>query len=380
MRYIPVNEPLLGAEELKNIRDCVKSGWISSKGSYIRKFEEDFADFCGVKYAVSTTNGTTAIHLALASLGLKKGDEVIMPTFTMIATAYAVLYTGARPVFVDSEEKTWNMDTSLVEGLVTPRTKAIMPVHIYGHPVDMDPILALAGKKRLFVVEDAAEAHGAKYKGRKCGSMGDMGCFSFYANKIITTGEGGMVVTDSKKLAEKARLLKDLAHSPKKRFLHVDLAYNYRMTNMQAAIGAAQLDKVGALLKKKRRIARLYNERLKDVEGLRLPAEEKWAWNVYWMYSVVVEDGFGMTRDTLMEDLRAEGVDTRAFFVPMHSQPVIKSSGILRKKASYPVADRISKRGLYLPTGLALEEKDIDFVCAKLKKVQKKHRKAKKRR
>ena len=264
---IPVNEPLLGKKELEYVRDCVSSGWISSKGSYIGRFEEGFSSYCGVRYGVTTTNGTNALHLALASLGIGKGDEVIMPTFTMIATAYAVLYTGAKPVFVDSEPRAYNMDVSQVEGFLNSKTKVLLPVHIYGHPVDMDPLLAIAKKHKLYVLEDAAEAHGAEYKGRKCGSIGDLGCFSFYANKIITTGEGGMVITDNKKLAERLRLLKDLAHSPKKRFLHFEVAYNYRMTNMQAAVGLAQLERIESFIRKKQKMARLYRRYLKDIEG-----------------------------------------------------------------------------------------------------------------
>lgn len=367
---IPVNEPLLGKKELDNVKDCVRSGWISSKGEYIKKFEEEFAAFCGAKYGISTTNGTAAIHLALAALDIKKGDEVIIPTFTMIATAYAVMYTGARPVLVDSEARTWNMDVSKAEKLITKRTKAILPVHIYGHPVDMDPLLKLARKHKLYVVEDAAEVHGAEYKGKKCGSLGDIGCFSFYANKIITTGEGGMVVTSSKKIAEKARVLQDLAHSSGKRFLHTHLGFNYRMTNMQAAVGLAQTRQINSFLRKKQWMAKTYKARLKDVKGLTLPLEEKWAKNVYWMYSVVVENDFGLSRDKLMKELRNEGVDTRAFFVPMHRQPVLRKEGLVNRKAKYPVADRISKKGLYLPSGLALSEKQIDVVCEKLKKVQ----------
>jgi len=368
---IPVNTPLLGKRELKNVTDCVKTGWISSRGKYIKQFEEEFARYCGVKYGVSTTNGTTALHLALAALDVKKGDEVIMPTFTMIATAYAVMYTGAKPVLVDSEDRTWNMDTAALERLVTKKTKVILPVHIYGHPVDMGPVLELARKRGIRVVEDAAEVHGGEYKGKKCGSLGDIGCFSFYANKIITTGEGGMVVTDNARIAEKAGILKDLAHSSGKRFLHTHLGYNYRMTNLQAAVGLAQTRQIEKFIRIKRRMARAYNERLKDVQGLKLPVEEKWAKNVYWMYSVVVEKGFGLSRDRLMEELRKEGVDTRAFFVPMHRQPVLLKAGVVSKKAKYPVADSISRRGLYLPSGLALKDSEIDLVCEKIRKIQK---------
>lgn len=372
---IPVNEPLLGKEELKNIIDCVKSGWISSKGSYIKKFEDNFAKFCGLRYGITTTSGTTAIHLALASLGIQKGDEVILPTFTMIATAYAVLYTGAKPILVDCENRTWNIDVSKIEKRITSKTKAILPVHIYGHPVDMDTVLKLAKKYKLFVLEDAAEAHGAKYKNKVCGSLGDISCFSFYANKIITTGEGGMVVTNNKKLSEKAHLLKDLAHSPKKRFLHIDLAFNYRMTNMQAAIGLAQLRKIRELIIKKRRIVFLYNKHLKGVRGLRLPIEEKWAKSVYWMYAVLVENDFGISRNRLRDELLKKGIGTRDFFVPMHQQPVIKKLGFVNKREKYPVADYISERGFYLPTGLALKEADVLYIARTIKKIQKQFKK-----
>lgn len=371
---IPVNEPLLGKEELEYITDCIKSGWISSKGSYIERFEEAFSRFCGVRYGVTATNGTNAIHLALAALGIGRDDEVILPTFTMIATAYAVLYTGAKPVFVDSEDKTWNMDVSRLPDLINKRTKVLLPVHIYGHPVDMDPLLDVARRHNLFVVEDAAEAHGAEYKGKRCGSLGDLGCFSFYANKLITTGEGGMVVTDSKKLSGRLRSLKDLAHSPKKRFLHFELAYNYRMTNMQAAIGLAQMKRIKFLIEKKRKMASLYQRYLKDIRGLRLPGEMAWAKNVYWMYAVLVEDDFGITRDELMVKLAKEGIGTRSFFVPMHRQPVFKKLGIIDKRKKFPVADYISERGLYLPSGLTLKEEQIIEVCDKIRKIQRRLR------
>ncbi|MDP3791553.1 MAG: DegT/DnrJ/EryC1/StrS family aminotransferase [Candidatus Omnitrophota bacterium] len=370
---IPVNEPLMGKKELQYITDCVKSGWISSKGKYIKSFEEEFAKFCGVRYGISTTNGTAALHLALACLGIKKGDEVIMPTFTMIATAYAVLYLGAKPVFIDSEDRTWNMDVSDIEEAVNSKTRVLLPVHIYGHPVNMDPIIKLSKKYGIFIVEDAAEAHGARYKNKLCGSMGDINSFSFYANKIITTGEGGMVVTNNRKLAERARLLKDLSHSPGQRFLHTELAYNYRMTNMQAAIGLAQIENANSLIARKRRIAGLYYENLKDVEGLRLPLEEKWAKSVYWMYSVLVEEDFGLTRDRFRTELLKEGIETRSFFIPMHRQPVIQKLGLVDKKKRYPVSDYISDHGLYLPTGLALKDKNILFICEAIRKIQRRH-------
>ena len=368
---IPVNQPYLGKEELKNVIQCLKSGWISSKGEFIKRFEEEFAAFCGMKYGVSVTSGTTALHLALLSLDIKEGDEVILPTFTMVASAYAVLYAGAKPVFVDSEERTWNMDCAKIEELITKRTKAIMPVHIYGHPVDMDPVMKLAKKYKLYVIEDAAEAHGAEYQGRKCGSFGEFGCFSFYANKIITTGEGGMVVTNNKKLAERAELLKDLSHSPGKRFLHTDLGYNYRMTNMQAAVGLGQLHKIKSFISKKRQMASLYSKELEGVAGVRIPIEENWAKSVYWMYSVLIEDSFGLTRDQFRNKMYSLGIETRTFFVPMHQQPVIRKLCPEANKKKYPVADSIAETGLYLPSGLAITKDQILKVCKAVKTIKK---------
>jgi len=359
---IPVCEPFLTGRELEYVADCLKSNWISSQGKYIQEFEQSFARYCGCRYGISTTSGTTALHLALASLGVGPGDEVIIPAFTMIATAFAVAYTGATPVLVDAEPETWNMDTGRIEARITPTTKVIMPVHVYGHPCDMDPVMELARKHRLHVVEDAAEAHGAGYRGRKAGGIGHVNCFSFYANKIITTGEGGMVITDDAAIAERATALKDLAHSREQRFLHTDIAFNYRMTNLQAAIGLAQFEKIDELVERRRAHAALYNELLGDIEGIRPPAEKEWAKNVYWMYGILVEDSFGLTRDELMAALRARGVDTRAFFIPVHRQPAFLKTGLFRDER-YPVAEMLSQRGLYLPSGSGLREEQIQEVA-----------------
>lgn len=359
---IPVCEPLLTGKELEYVADCLNTNWISSMGKYIGQFEEKFAGYCGCKYGIATTNGTTALHLALVSAGVGSGDEVIIPTFTMISTAYAIAYTGARPVLVDAERETWNMDVSQIEAKITPKTKAIMPVHIYGHPCDMDPIMEIAGRYKLYVVEDAAEAHGAEYKGKKAGGMGHVNCFSFYANKIITTGEGGMVTTSDEIIAERARCLKDLAHSKDKRFLHTDIAYNYRMTNIQAAIGLAQLEKIEELCGMRRRNAYLYNTRLKDIPGITLPPEKEWAKNVYWMYSILIEGDFGVSRDEFMVKLKEKGIDTRAFFIPVHRQPAFLNMGLF-KGESYPVAEELGERGLYLPSSSGLKEEDIEFIC-----------------
>ena len=363
---IPVCEPFLNGKELEYVADCLKSNWISSQGKYIQKFEQGFARYCGCRYGISTTSGTTALHLALVSLGIGAGDEVIIPAFTMIATAFAVAYTGAKLVLVDAEPETWNMDTSQIEARITPRTKAIMPVHIYGHPCDMGPIMEIAREHHLWVIEDAAEAHGAEYKGKKAGGIGDVNCFSFYANKIITTGEGGMVVTNNAEIAERARALKDLAHSREQRFLHTDIAFNYRMTNLQAAIGLAQFERIEELVERRRAHAYLYNSLLKDIEGIRLPPEREWAKNVYWMYGILIEDSFGPSRDDLMERLKDRGIDTRAFFTPVHKQPAFQKENLFQGE-SYPVAERISQEGLYLPSGSGLSRGQIEYVCQVVK-------------
>lgn len=374
---IPVNQPLIAKNALKYVTDCIKTGWISSAGSYITKFENEFARFIGVKHAITTTNGTTALHLALATLRIGPGDEVILPDHTMFACADAICYTGAKPVVVDVERDTWNIDVQKIEKKITKKTKAIMPVHLYGHPVDMDPLMRLAKKYRLYVVEDAAEAHGALYKGSVVGSFGTINAFSLYANKIVTSGEGGMVVTNDKRLAARARTLHDLAHSPKRRFLHEEIGFNYRLTNLQAALGLAQLEEVNRFIAKKQWMAKLYNELLSRVEGITLPPHKKWARNVYWMYSILIEDSFGLTRDQLTQKLKEEGVDTRTFFIPLHKQPALINLGYYTgKEKNYPVSDEISEKGMYLPSGLAITEEQIQMVVSSIKKIQKKIRRS----
>ena len=369
---IPVCEPSLIGRELKYVKRCIKTNWISSSGEYINLFEKKFAEFCNTKYAVSCNNGTTAIHLALESLGIGPGDEVIIPDFTMIATANAVIYTGAKPVLVDSEKKTWNIDSSKIEEKITKRTKAIIPMHTYGHPVDMDPIIELAHKYNLYIVEDAAEAHGAEYKGKKIGSLSNIGCFSFYANKIITTGEGGMIVTDDEKLAERARLLKNHGFG-KERFLHSDLGFNYRMTNIQAAIGLAQMENINNFVNMRRRNAALYNKYLSKIPGITLPPEEPWAKNVYWMYGILIEPEFGMSMPELREELEKRGIETRAFFIPMHSQPVYKKKDprFPDTKGKYPVSDELSKKGFYLPSASTLKKFQIRYIAKTIRDIHK---------
>ena len=367
---IPVCVPLLGEKELEYAIDCIKTNWISSKGKYVEEFEKKFANYCGCKYGITTTSGTAALHLALASIGVGRVDEIIIPTFTMIATTFAIVYCGAKPVLVDAEPETWNVDIDQIEDKITDRTKAIMPVHIYGHPCDMGPIMKLAEKYDLYVIEDAAESHGAEDKGKKTGGIGDVGCFSFYANKIITCGEGGMVVTNNKEIAERGKSLRNLSFPKEKRiYQHSEVGYNYRMTNIQAAIGLAQFERIDELVEMRRKNARLYNEYLKDVTGMKLPVEREWAKNVYWMYSILIEDDFGMSRNGLMDRLMEKGIETRMFFVPMHQQLVFQKMGLF-KEENYPVAEELARKGVYLPSSPKLKEKEIRYICDVIRELQ----------
>ena len=358
-RIIPVSDPRLDGNELRYVTQCVQSNWISSAGRFVREFEEAFAAAMGCRHGIAASNGTTALHLALATLGLGAGDEVVIPTFTMIATANAVRYTGATPVLVDAERHTWNMDVGRLEGTLTRRTRGIVLIHTYGHPVDMDPLLELADRRGLWVVEDAAEAHGARYKDRPVGSLGRAASFSFYANKIITTGEGGMVTTNDAELARVARRLRDHAFSDERHFWHKYLGFNYRMTNLQAAIGLAQTERLGELVEIRRTNAARYTAALSKIPGLTLPIERPWARNVYWMYGVVVEDGFGISRDELRRRLARRGIETRTFFIPIHLQPIYYEHF---KGQRYPVAEELCRRGLYLPSGATLTAAEIDYV------------------
>lgn len=362
---IPVAEPSLSEEELKNVVEVVKSGWISSKGEYVTKFEKEFAKFIGTRYSQSTSSGTTALHLALKAIGIKKGDEVIVPTLTFIATANVVLYCNAKPVFVDSHPEYWCIDPEKIEKKITQRTKAIVPVHLYGHPCDMDPIMDLAKAHDLYVIEDAAEAHGAEYKGKKVGSIGDIGCFSFYGNKIITTGEGGMCTTNNEDLAKKIELLKNHGMNPQRRYWHEVVGFNYRMTNLQAAVGLAQLRKIDKFIETKRKNARFYNSLLQDIKGITLPPEMSWAKNVYWMYSILIENYDDRNRDTLLENLLEKGVETRPFFYPIHTMPIYKQSG------EFSIAEKLSQEGLNLPSGVTLQKADIEYISEIIKSTMK---------
>ena len=367
-KTIPVSEPMLKGNELKYIARCIKTGWISSLGGYVREFENKFSAYCGVRYGISCSSGTAALHLTLASLGVGKGDEVILPAFTMISTANAVMYQGAVPVLADSQRSTFNIDPDKIEEKISRKTKAIIVVHTYGHPADMDRILKIARRRGIYVIEDAAEAHGAEYKGRKVGSLADAACFSFYGNKIITTGEGGMLVTNNKKAKERSEYLRDLAFSKERHFWHKELGFNYRMSNLQAAVGLAQLENIDQFIKIKRRNAGLYNALLKDTSGISLPKEEDYAKSVYWMYGILVEDEFGISRDELRRRLARVGIETRVFFIPMHLQPIYTKIC----KGDFPVAEELCKKGLYLPSGLTLKKKDIAFIARCIKEQAKK--------
>lgn len=364
MKFIPVSEPSITQKEMSLVLKALKSGWVSSLGEYITQFEQEFAQYIGTKYALTTTNGTAALHLALQVLGLKHGDEVIVPDLTFVATANAVGYTGAKPIFVDIDPRTWCINPQNVLRAITSRTKAIIPVHIYGHPVDMDRLLSIVHRHHLYVIEDCAEAHGAEYRDKRVGGLADMGVFSFYGNKIITTGEGGMIVTNNSEFYERAKFLKDQAMSGQRRYWHTEIGYNYRMTNLQAALGLAQLRRIKTLIHKKRMVFQWYKKWLGDFNGIKLNPEKEGTKNVYWMVCLILEKDFGISRDQLMEKLKAEGIDTRPFFYPM-SQMIMYN----KSKMSNPIARDISRRGMNLPCGVSLNEKQVMFICQKIKEI-----------
>lgn len=369
-KIIPVNEPLFISGEKKYLAECIDSGWTSSDGPFIKEFEEKFSSYIGKKYGIAVSNGTAALEVAVGALGIKPGDEIILPTFTIVSCLNAILTYGGRPVFVDSEPETWNIDPDKIEEKITAKTKAIMVVHIYGHPCDMDPIIKIAKKHNLKIIEDAAEVHGAEYKGKKCGGFGDISCFSFYANKIISTGEGGMVLTDNEEYKEKAELLRNLGFIKRKRFYHQILARNYRMTNLQAAIGVAQTKNIKKLIGIKRENARKYAQKLKDVASIKLPVEKDWAKNVYWMYGIILDESIGFNAESFAKKLAEDGIMTRPFFYPLHLQPLLKEFKI-RPEGKYPVVERIAEQGLYLPSGLGLKDWQIEWVCRVIKKLLK---------
>jgi perosamine synthetase len=359
---IPVFEPIIGEEEIEAVVDALRKGEISgSFGEYIPKFESEFAAFCGSKFAVAVNNGTTALHVAVAAAGIQPGEEILVSASTNIASALAIIHNNAIPVPIDSEAETWNLDLDLIESQITSKTKAIIPVHLYGHPVDMNKLMNIADKHNLIVIEDCAESHGATVRGKKTGSFGQMGCFSFYANKIITTGEGGMVTTNDENLYERLKLLRNLAFT-KPRFWHEVAGYNFRMTGYQAAMGVSQLQKIERIISDKRRVAKHYNEHLTAIVGIKTPAEAEWAKNVYWMYAIVVTPELGISRDELMKKLLSKGIDTRTFFCPMNIQPCVQRVKGFRQ-IDCPIAENIWENGLYLPSSTNLTEDQIAFVC-----------------
>ena len=363
IRY-PITEPVFGPEELRNVTACVKSGWISSQGPFVRQFEEEMAAACRVNHAVAVANGTVSLHLALAALGIGPGDEVVVPALTFVATANVVRYTGATPVLADVDPGTWNITAATIDPVLTRRTRAVIPVHLYGHPCDMRPIAALARARRLWIVEDAAEAHGADYHGRPAGSLGDIGSFSFFANKTLTTGEGGMCLTDSRRLADRMRFLKDHAMSRTRKYYHPEVGFNYRMTALQAAIGVAQLHRLPHIVQRKRRLADWYKAELADIPGIVPPPERAGIRNSYWMYSVVVGPQFGRSRDWLASHLREQGIDTRPFFHALHQMPPYRT----RKR--YPVSERLSAQGLSLPSSPKLARKDVTTIAGVIRAAQ----------
>lgn len=361
---IPVSIPTLEGNELTYITECINTNWISSKGKFVNEFEGKFSKYCDKKYGVSVVNGTCAIHLALLAAGIRSGDEVIVPTFNTVASINPIIYAGAIPVFVDSELYTWNIDPTKIEESISPKTKAILVVHLYGHPCNMDPIIDIAEKHNLIIIEDAAEAHGALYKDKKAGSFGLLSCFSFYANKIITCGEGGMVLTNDEKLFEKLRNLKDLAYGiGENRFVHEDIGYNYRMTNLQAAIGLAQLENIEKNITERRRVASTYNKYLSNFDLVILPPDLDWAFNVYWMYTIILKSEVKIKRNKLIKDLLENGIDTRPTFYPAHLQKIYQkyNSGKL-----YPNAEFLGFNGINLPTSNNLDEKTIKEISSKV--------------
>jgi len=360
---IPVNQPLLDGNEKKYLLECIDTGWISSEGPFVERFEQAFARRVGRRHAVAVANGTAALDIAVEALAIGPGDEVILPTFTIISCIHQIVRAGATPVLVDSDPLSWNMDVEQVAAKITPRTKAIMAVHIYGLPVDMDPLLALADRHGLKLIEDASQMLGQTYKDRPCGSFGDISTFSFYPNKHITTGEGGMMATDDEELAERARSLRNLCFQPGKRFVHEHLGWNYRMTNLQAALGLAQLERLDEFVARKRFVGRRYRELLKDVPGLQLPlTETEFAENIYWVFGLVLDRTLAIDAASAMKRLSLNGVATRPFFWPMHRQPVLLNKGWFEQE-NYPVAENLAEQGFYLPSGLALSEGQMEQVA-----------------
>lgn len=366
MDFIPVNEPLLDGNEKKYLIECVDTGWISSEGPFVKRLEDDMAAFVGRKYASAVCNGTVALDLAIEAMELQAGDEVIMPAFTIISCITGLVRRGIKPVLVDSNPVTWNMDVTQIEEKITKNTKAIMAVHIYGLPVDMDPVIALAEKYNLMIIEDGAEAHGLKYKGKECGSFGDISIMSFYPNKHVTTGEGGMVLTDNEKMYERCQSFRNLCHKPGYRFVHEELGYNYRMSNIQAAVGVAQLEKIEEHLQRKQKMGKRYQELFRDNSRFQKPlAKTEYADNAYWVFGLVMDKDDSQSARDVMGHLAKEGIGCRPFFYPMHMQPALKKMGYFEGE-SYPVAEWLYEKGFYVPSGLSLTDEQIEYIGEKV--------------
>ncbi|WMP16160.1 DegT/DnrJ/EryC1/StrS family aminotransferase [Thiothrix lacustris] len=359
--FLPISRPTITKKEIEYVTAAIASGWVSSLGEYITAFEEKFAKFCGTKYALTCSNGTTSLHLALVTMGIEAGDEIIMPDLTFIATANAAKYIGAVPVLVDIDPETLCIDPAAIEAAITEKTKAIMPVHLYGHPANMPAIMAIAEKYQLLVIEDAAEAHGAEINGKKVGSWGHCGSFSFYGNKVITSGEGGMITTDDEALYTRAKYLRDHAMSPTKRYWHTEVGFNYRMTNLQAALGLAQLERIEEILEKKQKIFSWYQASLDGLSGISLNRTAPWAKNVYWMVTFEMAGIDEAQRDEFIKKLREYDIDSRPYFYPLSEMADYPNTNT-------PVTYQIYKTGINLPSYFDMEERDVERVCAAVRK------------
>jgi perosamine synthetase len=366
-KNIPSFDIILGKNEKRYVSDCIKNAYIA-QGLYVNLFEKKFSKFVGCKYGISTTSGTTALHLACKVVGIETGDEVLVSSSTNMASAFAVDYCGAKPVPIDIVKETWQMDTSKIEDKITKKTKAIMVVHLFGHPVDMDPVIKIAKKYNLKIIEDCAESPGVQYKNKKVGSIGDVAAFSFYANKTITSGEGGMLVTNLKKIADKAKSLKNLGYGKVNKFLHEDIGFNYRLSNLSAAIGLGQLENIENILIKKKKIYERYTNNLKSIKGINIPKIESWCTRyIMWVYNIYLDENFLINRDILVKKLESCGIETRNAFVPINQQKVFLKKNRLLKKKDCPNANFIMNNGFYLPSGNNIKNKDIDFICSKIK-------------
>lgn len=373
MKYIPVNEPLLNGNEKKYLCNCIDSGWISSEGSYVQALESGVAEYVGRKFGVAVCNGTIALDLAIEAIQLEIGDEVIIPTFTIISCAAALVRRGIKPVLVDACKDTWNMDVRQIEEKITSKTKAIMVVHIYGLPVDMDAVIQIADNYNLKIIEDAAEAHGLEYKGKKCGGFGDVSIMSFYPNKHITTGEGGMILTDNEKIAKRSRSFRNLCFEPSRRFVHEELGYNYRMSNIQAAVGVAQLEKIDEHLQIKQRMGEVYTKLLSDTKGYKIPVSSTdYANNIYWVYGILIEKDYNVSAMEAMEYLSSKGIGCRPFFYPMHLQPVFQNMGLFKGEC-YPVSEWLAEKGFYIPSGLTLTIDNMNYIAKTLRELFEMH-------